>query len=180
MNKFLIALIGLLSTVWTLQAQEQTWREMPYFLKGYEKEYKRSPKEAALAWFKDARFGLFIHWGPGSLYKKGEWVMYNDKIPLTEYEATARKFTGDKFNAKDYIDLAKSSHMKYITFVTKHHDGYALWDSKAGDWDSMDGTPHRDFVRELAVECRKAGIGLFLASSLFHDTGYVQSRTSCL
>ena len=100
MNKFLIALIGLLSTVWTLQAQEQTWREMPYFLKGYEKEYKRSPKEAAFAWFKDARFGLFIHWGPGSLYKKGEWVMYNDKIPLTEYEATARKFTGDKFNAR--------------------------------------------------------------------------------
>lgn len=85
MNKFLIALIGLLSTVWTLQAQEQTWREMPYFLKGYEKEYKRSPKKR-FGLVQGCTFGLFIHWGPGSLYKKGEWVMYNDKIPLTEYE----------------------------------------------------------------------------------------------
>lgn len=144
------------------QAQEQTWREMPYFLKGYEKEYEKSPSEAAKDWFKDARFGLFIHWGPASLYKKGEWVMYNDRIPLDEYEATARKFTGENFNAKDYVDLAKKANMKYITFVAKHHDGYALWDSKAGDYDSMDGTPKRDFVKELAEECRKAGIGLFI------------------
>lgn len=143
-------------------AQEQTWREMPYFLKGYEKEYEKSPAEAAKAWFKDARFGLFIHWGPASLYKKGEWVMYNEKIPLDEYEATARAFTGENFNAKDYVDLAKKANMKYITFVAKHHDGYALWDSKAGDYDSMDGTPKRDFVKELADECRKAGIGLFI------------------
>ena len=144
------------------RAQEQTWREMPYFLKGYEKEYEKSPSEAAKAWFKDARFGLFIHWGPASLYKKGEWVMYNNRIPLDEYEATARKFTGENFNAKDYVNLAKKANMKYITFVAKHHDGYALWDSKAGDYDSMDGTPKRDFVKELAEECRKAGIGLFI------------------
>lgn len=143
-------------------AQEQTWREMPYFLKGYETEYKKSPSEAAKAWFKDARFGLFVHWGPASLYQKGEWVMYNDRIPLDEYEAAARKFTGENFNAKDYVDLAKKANMKYITFVAKHHDGYALWDSKAGDYDSMDGTPKRDFVKELAEECRKAGIGLFI------------------
>lgn len=63
MNRFIVVLIGLLSMVWTLQAQEQTWREISYFLKGYEEKYKQSPKEAALAWFKDARFGLFIHWG---------------------------------------------------------------------------------------------------------------------
>ncbi|WP_444105788.1 hypothetical protein [Bacteroides sp.] len=58
MNRILIVLVGLLSTVWTLQAQEQTWCEIPYFLKGYEKEYRCSLREAALAWFKDARFGL--------------------------------------------------------------------------------------------------------------------------
>lgn len=158
----LLSILILVSLCLRAEAQEQTWREMPYFLKGYEKEYKKSPAEASKAWFKDARFGLFIHWGPASLYKKGEWVMYNDKIPLDEYEATARKFTGENFNAKDYVDLAKKAHMKYITFVAKHHDGYALWDSKAGDYDSMDGTPKRDFVRELAEECRKAGIGLFI------------------
>ena len=88
MKRLIIALTCLVSMVWTAQAQEQTWREMPYYLKGYEKEYARSPKEAALAWFQDARFGLFIHWGPASLYKKGEWVMYNEKIPLDEYASS--------------------------------------------------------------------------------------------
>ena len=101
MNKILITLIGLLSSFGILQAQEQTWREMPYFLKGYEKEYARSPKEAALEWFKDARFGLFIHWGPATLYKRGEWIMYNHNIPLDEYVQKAREFKGDKFDAQD-------------------------------------------------------------------------------
>lgn len=160
--RIIFSILILLTLCLQTRAQEQTWREMPYFLKGYEKEYAKSPAEASKAWFKDARFGLFVHWGPASLYKKGEWVMYNEKIPLDEYEATARKFTGENFNARDYVDLAKKANMKYITFVAKHHDGYALWDSKAGDYDSMDGTPKRDFVKELADECRKAGIGLFI------------------
>ncbi len=169
MNRLIISLTCLVAMVWTAQAQEQTWREMPYYLKGYEKEYARSPKEAALAWFQDARFGLFIHWGPASLYAKGEWVMYNQKIPLDEYVQKAREFKGEKFNAQDYVDLAVSAGMKYITFVTKHHDGYALWDSKASDYDSMDFTPQRDFVKELAVACRKAGLGLFLYYSVGLD-----------
>ena len=169
MNRLIIALTFIVSMVWTAQAQEQTWREMPNYLKGYEKEYARSPKEAALAWFQDARFGLFIHWGPATLYKKGEWVMYNQKIPLDEYEATARRFTGENFNAQDYVDLALSAGMKYITFVAKHHDGYALWDSPASDYNSMDGTPKRDFVRELAEACRKAGLGFFIYYSVGLD-----------
>ncbi len=78
-----------------LNAQENAWREMPYFLKGYEAEYKKSARDAALAWFEDARFGLFIHWGPATMYAKGEWVMYNHNIPLDEYVETARKFTGE-------------------------------------------------------------------------------------
>ena len=68
---------------------------MSYFLKGYEKQYKKSPKEAALSWFQDVRFGLFVHWG-------------------------------DKFNTQDYVNLALDANMKYITFVIKHHDGFAL------------------------------------------------------
>lgn len=169
MNKILITLIGLLSSFGILQAQEQTWREMPYFLKGYEKEYARSPKEAALEWFKDARFGLFIHWGPATLYKRGEWIMYNHNIPLDEYVQKAREFKGDKFDAQDYVDLAVAAKMKYITFVAKHHDGYALWDTSANDYNSMDFTPQRDFVKELAEACRKAGIGLFLYYSVGLD-----------
>lgn len=159
---------------------------MPYFLKGYEAEYARSPKEASLTWFKDARFGLFIHWGPYSLYKKGEWIMYNRNIPLDEYVQKARELTGEGFNAQDYVNLAVSAKMKYITFVSKHHDGYAMWDSKASDYDCMDFTPQRDFLKELAQACRKAGVGLFyllfagarLASPVLYAALHVQSRTA--
>ncbi len=168
MNKIIILIVCLLFGT-SLRGQEQTWRGMPYYLKGYEAEYAKSPKEAAVAWFKDARFGLFIHWGPASLYAQGEWVMYNKNIPLDEYVQKAREFKGEKFNAQDYVDLAVSAQMKYITFVAKHHDGYALWDSKATDYDSMDFTPQRDFVKELAVACRKAGIALFIYYSVGLD-----------
>ena len=168
MNRFVVILY-FCSLVWIARGQEQTWREMPYFLKGYEAEYARSPKEASLTWFKDARFGLFIHWGPYSLYKKGEWIMYNRNIPLDEYVQKARELTGEGFNAQDYVNLAVSAKMKYITFVSKHHDGYAMWDSKASDYDCMDFTPQRDFLKELAQACRKAGVGLFIYYSLGLD-----------
>ena len=91
MKKILILLIAFCYSCF-VYAQEQTWRTIPYFLKGYEAQYEKSPKEAALAWFKDARFGLFVHWGPASLYGKGEWVMYNEQIPVKEYEQKAREF----------------------------------------------------------------------------------------
>lgn len=107
-----------------VKAQEQTWKNIPYYLKEYETEYEKSPKEAALAWFQDARFGLFIHWGPAALYEKGEWVMYNKRIPFDEYIQTVKKFKGEKFDAKAYVDLAVKAKMKYITFVAKHHEGY--------------------------------------------------------
>lgn len=168
MRKTVIFLLSLIMVL-RLQGQEQTSREIPYFLKGYEALYEESPKKAALSWFKDARFGLFIHWGPAALYGKGEWVMYNEKIPYQEYEQKAKCFKGDKFNAQDYVDLAVSAKMKYITFVAKHHDGFALWDSKASDYDSMDYPSQRDFVKELASACRKAGIGLFIYYSIGID-----------
>lgn len=168
MNKYSVLIICLLLCL-NLRGQEQTWREVPYYLKGYEAEYAKSPKEAALAWFKDARFGLFIHWGPASLYGKGEWVIYNEAIPYKEYEQKAREFKGEKFNAQDYVDLAVRAKMKYITFVAKHHDGYALWDTKATDYNSVDYPAQRDFVKELAVACRKAGLGLFIYYSIGLD-----------
>ena len=168
MKKILILLIAFCYSCF-VYAQEQTWRTIPYFLKGYEAQYEKSPKEAALAWFKEARFGLFVHWGPASLYGKGEWVMYNEQIPVKEYEQKAREFKGEKFNAQDYVDLALKAKMKYITFVAKHHDGYTLWDTKATDYNSMDYPAQRDFVKELAVACRKAGLGLFIYYSVGID-----------
>ena len=112
-NLFIICLLGVLAEVC---AQESTWREMPYFLKGYEKQYKKSPKEAALSWFKDARFGLFVHWGPASLYGQGEWVMYNNRIPIKEYEQKAREFKGDKISAQRTIRRPKQRFVLCKTF----------------------------------------------------------------
>lgn len=150
-------------------SQDRTWREIPYHLKKYEISYRESPRKAALEWFKDARFGLFIHWGPATLYKSGEWVMYDRKIPVKEYEKKAMEFKGECFNAQDYVDLAIQANMKYITFVVKHHDGFALWDSKATTYDSMDYPAHRDFLKELSLACQNAGIGLFIYYSIGID-----------
>ena len=155
MKKLVIILLSFI-TLFEGKTQEHAWRDIPYFLKEYESQYNQSPKEAALSWFKDARFGLFIHWGPATLYGKGEWVMFNDKIPYYEYEENTKKFKGEKFNAQDYVDLAISAKMKYITFVAKHHDGFALWDTKASDYNSVDYPSHRDFLMELSQACKKA------------------------
>lgn len=168
--KKIFLLMNCLLLLGVSSAQEQTWRVMPYFLKGYEKQYRESPQKAALAWFQDARFGLFIHWGPATLYKQGEWVMYSNKISVKDYEEKAREFKGDKFRAKDYVDLAVKAKMKYITFVVKHHDGFALWDSKATDYTSVrHAAAQRDFVKELAEECRKSGVALFIYYSIGID-----------
>lgn len=161
---FLLSAIAL-----NTSAQENAWREIPYFLKGYEQEYEESPRKAALSWFKDARFGLFVHWGPATLYGKGEWVMYGDKIPIKDYEQKAREFKGEKFCAQDYVDLAVSAKMKYITFVVKHHDGFALWGSNATDYNSVDYPAQRDFLKELSEACRKSGLALFIYYSIGID-----------
>lgn len=101
MKKIQILLfVLLLSSVGSLKGQENTWREIPYFLDNYKKEYKMSPREATLSWFKDARYGLFIHWGPAVQYEAGEWVMYNQRIPINTYEKKCRDFKGNKFDAK--------------------------------------------------------------------------------
>ena len=108
MNRLIIALTCLLSITWTLQvqAQEQTWREMPYYLKGYEAEYAKSPNEAALAWFKDARFGLFIHRGPASLYAQGEWVMYTLQRQKSKEEVWELPDNCAKLNSNLLLNIA--------------------------------------------------------------------------
>lgn len=166
--KHILFIICLLIALMT-QAQPQTWRDCPAYLHGYENLYANSPKEAALQWFTDARFGLFIHWGPSTLYGRGMWVMHKENIPIDEYEQKSREFIGDKFNAQDYVDLALSAKMKYVTFVAKHHDGYALWDTKASDFNSVDYPAQRDFVKELAIACEKANLGLFIYYSIGID-----------
>lgn len=120
----------------------------------------------ARKWFQDARFGLFIHWGVYSVLGKGEWVMNNDKMSIPEYEKLPPQFNPVKFNAAEWVSLAKAAGMKYITITSKHHDGFAMWDTKQNSWNIVDATPYgKDVLKALAEECRKQDIMLFFYHS---------------
>ena len=130
-----------------------------------------SAKEARLVWFRDAKYGLFIHWGlyaiPAGTWKGqtvpgiGEWIMNRAKIHVREYEGLARQFNPVRFNADAWVKMAKDAGMKYIVITSKHHDGFALFGSRASTYNIVDATPFkRDALKELAAACAKAGIRL--------------------
>lgn len=123
------------------------------------------------AWFKDGKFGMFIHWGPYSLLGgewKGrrieqgdiaEWIMQRFQIPVEEYRAIAAAFNPTGFDAREWVSLAKNTGMKYIIITSKHHDGFAMYDSKVSDYNIVDHTSfQRDPLRELSDACAEAGI----------------------
>ncbi len=128
-------------------------------------------RDARMKWWREARFGMFIHWGvysvPAGNYHDqqipgiGEWIMNHAKIPVAEYREYAKQFDPEKFNANAWVRLAKEAGMKYIVITSKHHDGFAMFDSKASDWNIVKATPFgRDPLKELAAACRKYGIKL--------------------
>lgn len=121
---------------------------------------------AARQWFQDARFGLFIHWGVYSVLGKGEWVMNNDHMSKTDYEMLPPRFNPAKYDAAQWVALAKAAGMKYITITSKHHDGFAMWNTKQNSWNIVDATPYgKDVLKALAEECRKQDIKLFFYHS---------------
>ncbi|MEW2921293.1 alpha-L-fucosidase [Muricauda sp. ANG21] len=113
-------------------------------------------------WFQDAKFGMFIHWGIYSVLGVHEWVMETQSIDKKTYEKIAPFFNPTAFDAESWVLLAKSAGMKYITVTSKHHDGFAMFDSKLTDWDIMDRTVYKkDVLKQLAEACRKHGLKLF-------------------
>ena len=134
-------------------------------------------KDARMEWWREARFGMFIHWGlyavPAGEWKGekvpgiGEWIMERAKIPVSEYEPLAKQFNPVKFDAKEWVQIAKNTGMKYIVITSKHHDGFAMYHSKANAFNIVDATPFkRDILAELADECRKQGIKLCFYHSI--------------
>ncbi len=134
-------------------------------------------QDERMDWWRDARFGMFVHWGlyavPAGTYKGeridgiGEWIMNSAKIPVEEYEKFAGQFNPVGFRADEWVRLAKNAGMKYIVITSKHHDGFCLWDSKVTDWDIMDATPFkRDILKELAAACKKHGVKLCFYHSI--------------
>ncbi|KLT67440.1 alpha-L-fucosidase [Pedobacter sp. BMA] len=132
-----------------------------------------------MTWFKDAKFGLFLHWGlyaeaagdwNGHASKGGEHFMLYERIPVKTYTTIAKKFNPSQFNAEKWVKQAKDAGMKYIVYTTKHHDGFAMYNSAASDYNIYKLTPfHRDPLAELAAACKKYDIKLCLYYSLGRD-----------
>ena len=131
----------------------------------------KAQRDQRMAWWRQARFGMFIHWGvysvPAGTYKGkriggiGEWIMNSASIPVVEYAGYAKQFNPVKFNADEWVNIAKVAGMKYIVITSKHHDGFAMFKSAASPYNIFDATPfHRDPLKELAAACRKQGIKL--------------------
>jgi alpha-L-fucosidase len=152
MKKILFAIVMFGYSTFTLSAQTST-------------------KEDRMEWWREARFGMFIHWGvyavPAGTYKGqkinriGEWIMNRGKIPVADYQQFAKQFNPVKYDADAWVRMTKDAGMKYIVITSKHHDGFALFDSKASTWDIADATPYKkDLLKPLAEACRKHGIKL--------------------
>lgn len=126
-------------------------------------------RDDRLAWWREAKFGMFVHWGVysvvGGEYKgqklpnSAEWMMCRGKVPIAEYEKYAEQFNPTEFDADKFVGLAKKAGMKYLVITAKHHDGFAMFDSKASDYNVVDKSPfNRDIMKELADACAKQGI----------------------
>lgn len=136
--------------------------------RGQRADARQDPR---LDWWREARFGMFIHWGlyaipAGEWHGQkipgiGEWIMYRARIPVAEYEQLAKQFNPVKFNAAEWVSLAKKAGQKYLVITSKHHDGFCMYKSDLTGYNIVDATPFgRDPLKELAAECQKQGLKL--------------------
>lgn len=142
--------------------------------------------DARMEWWRDARFGMFIHWGLyaipagtwGNETHHGEWIMNNAHIPVETYEKFKDQFNPIHFDAGAWVKMAKNAGMKYIVITSKHHDGFCLWDSKYTDYDVMSTPFKRDILKELESACAKEGIKLCFYHSImdWHHPDYLPRR----
>ncbi|MHC5135632.1 MAG: alpha-L-fucosidase [Planctomycetota bacterium] len=144
-------------------------------------------KDARMQWWRQARFGMFIHWGlyavPAGEWdgnsNHAEWILTTAQIPVEQYEKFGPQFNPVKFDADRWVRMAKDAGMKYLVITSKHHDGFCLWDSDATDYDIMDRTPFkRDILKELSVACKAQGIKLCFYHSImdWHHPDYLPRR----
>jgi alpha-L-fucosidase len=145
--------------------------------------------ERRSAWWQNAKFGMFIHWGVYSVpadatdlngnHRIAEWYQSNKQMQVAEYEKFAARFNPAQFNAREWVRIAKDAGMKYITITSKHHDGFCMFGSKLTSYDIVDATPFkRDPVKELADECRRQGVRLCFYYSImdWHHPDYLPRR----
>jgi alpha-L-fucosidase len=169
-----IAITLLLASSWSraqLESDKPYAQSVTHAVPAIQETETPAQRDARMQWWREARFGMFIHWGlysiPAGTWdgkqipSVGEWIMNTASIPVADYKALAPKFNPTAFSAHDIVALAKSAGMKYIVITAKHHDGFAMFDSKADPFNIVAATPFkRDPLRELAEECRKQGLKL--------------------
>ncbi len=141
----------------------------PSYLKDVAGLYKTAPRKAAAEWFRNAGFGLFMHYGLYSLLGRHEWVQLREKIPVRAYEKLAERFSAEKFDADFITDMALDAGMKYVNLTTRHHDSFCLFDSKYTDFKCTNTPAKRDLVGELGEQCRGKGLGFCLYYSHGRD-----------
>jgi len=143
--------------------------------------FAQDPQVQTQEWFREARFGMFIHWGVYSVLGDGEWVMNNREMTVDEYEKLPAQFNPVDYDPAEWVRLAKQAGMRYITITSKHHDGFAMWDSDVSDYNVVDATPYgRDVLAMLAEECEKQDIELFFYHSHLdwhHPDYYPRGKT---
>lgn len=170
MRKTLFALTAALTLTTTAWAQTATGGSY-------------APSEAikqAQQEFQDSKFGIFIHWGIYSMLGDGEWVMNNKKLNYEEYSHLAGGFCPSKFDARAWVRAFKDAGARYVTFTSRHHDGFSMFKTATSPYNVVDGTPFkRDVVAELAQACHSEGLGLHLYYSHldWHRTDYPLGRT---
>jgi alpha-L-fucosidase len=165
LKQFLVLFVAVLLALTSVQAQMTETKQQ---------------HDQRMAWWKEAKFGLFIHWGiysvPAGTYDGkripglGEWIMNRGKIPVAVYAKYAQQFNPVKYNAEQWVLMAKNAGMKYIVITSKHHDGFAMFKSNASDFNIVDATPFkRDAIKELSEACKKYGMKLGLYYSQAQD-----------
>ena len=144
-------------------------KKVPNYLKDYAHIYKKDPHLAAMHWFTDAKYGLFMHYGVYSQVGKAEWVMFKQKMQIKDYTKLMDSFDPSGFDADVITDVAIKGGMKYVCITTKHHDSFALWDSQETEFKATNAPAGRDLIKELAIQCNKKGLGFFLYYSYGRD-----------
>ena len=131
--------------------------------------FNREEYEKRIVWFREARFGLFVHYGLYSIPAMGEWLRSNEEVPPEDYEHYISDLTAEHCDPASWVRMAARAGMKYAVLTAKHHDGFCLFDSALTDFTSMHAPAHRDIVREFVEACRKEGLrpGIYYS----HKTG---------
>ncbi len=143
--------------------------QVPSYLSDYADLYAQDPRAAALRWFRDAKYGLFLHYGLYSLLGRHEWVQLREKIYVAEYAKLMDDFTAEGFDAEAIADFALDCEMRYINITTRHHDSFCLFATEQTDFSAANAPCGRDLIGELARACADRGLGLCLYYSHGRD-----------